>query len=304
MLLVDKHAGPTSHDVVAAIRRATGQTRVGHTGTLDPPATGLLVVLLGVATRLAAYVPSAPKTYEGTFRLGVTTLTDDLTGEVVARHAGPPPVQDRVREEAARLVGRGWQIPPAVSARHVGGRRLYRAAQKGIKLPAPPSEIEVRDLEIVPTPEDGVWSFAVSVSSGTYVRGLVRDLGAALGCGAAVATLRRTRIGPIDVVDAVEGVGRLEGLGERIVPVDAIPLGLPSVTVAEQDARGFRHGRISATSAPDGPVAVRDDLGKLLGIGRATSGRLGPRVVLDRAGCSPSVAGSVAPVITSARSSS
>jgi tRNA pseudouridine55 synthase len=304
MLLVDKPAGPTSHDVVAGLRRATGQPRVGHTGTLDPPATGLLVVLLGAATRLAAYVPAAPKTYEGTFRLGVTTLTDDLTGDVQHRHEGSLPTGERVREEAARLTGRGWQIPPAISARQVGGRRLYRAARKGIKLPAPPSPIEVRDLEIAPTLDTALWSFTVSVSSGTYVRGLVRDLGAALGCGAAVASLRRTRIGSLDVADAVDADGRLEGLQGRLIGLDAIPLDLPSVTLPDEAAAGFRHGRLSPTEAPDGPVSVRDGLGALLGIGAATGGRLGPRVVLERSRRLPSVAGVGAAVITSGRSSS
>jgi len=303
MLLVDKPAGPTSHDVVAAIRRATGQSRAGHTGTLDPPATGLLVLLLGAATRLAAYVPAAPKVYAGTFRLGVTTLTDDLSEPVTAQHQGPLPPDGCVREEAARFVGSGRQIPPSISARHVAGRRLYRAARKGVRIDAPDSAIHVERFDVEPGEDAGSWRFEASVSTGTYIRAIVRDLGAALGCGAAVASLRRTRIGPLDVGSAA-GTIRLEELEAAMVPLDAIPLDLPSTVLSADHSRGFVHGRTADTDRPDGPVAVRDAEGALLGIGEAAARRLAPRVVLDRSTPAALVAGRRAAVITSARSSS
>jgi len=295
MLLIDKPAGPTSHDVVDRLRRVTGQTRIGHTGTLDPPATGLLILLLGTATRLATYLPSAPKRYEGSFRLGVTTLSDDLAEPVLERHEGALPADAAVRAESAKLVGRGWQSPPSISARHVAGRRLYRAARRGVLLSAPAREIEVDQFDVMPSSETGLWTFESSVSSGTYVRALVRDLGAALGCGAAVASLRRTGIGALDVADAVP-VDRVEGLAKALTPIDRLPLSVPSTALDAQAADGFRHGRIFESILPEGTVAVRDGEGALIGIGEVAGGRLKPRVVL--------VAGGEAAVITSARSSS
>ena len=280
MLLVDKPAGPTSHDVVARIRRLTGQPRAGHTGTLDPPATGLLVVLLGRATRLAGYVPSAPKNYVGTLQLGISTLTDDLTAPASERHEGALPDAGQVRAAAAALVGSGWQVPPRVSARRVGGKRLYRAARQGEALEAPPAAIDVLRFEVVPTAEAGVWTFDASVSAGTYVRGLVRDMGASLGCGAAVASLRRTGIGSLDVADAVAGDDP-DRLRDAFVPLDEVPLGGSSVLLGADAAAGFRHGRKTDTDRPDGLVAARDERGALLGIGWVESGALAPRVVLE-----------------------
>jgi len=295
MLLIDKPAGPTSHDVVSLVRRATGQSRIGHTGTLDPPATGLLILVLGAATRLATYLPSAPKRYEGSFRLGVSTLSDDLAEPVAARHEGALPDETAVRGEAAKLVGRSWQSPPSISARQVSGRRLYRAARRGVPLSAPPREIEVERFDVTPTSETGLWTFESSVSSGTYVRALVRDLGAALGCGAAVASLRRTGIGGLEVADAVPA-GRVEQLVDAVTPIDHLPLSIPSISVDARATEGFRHGRIYDFDLQDGAVAVRDGEGALLGIGEVAGGRLRPRVVL--------VAGGDAAVITSGRSSS
>jgi tRNA pseudouridine55 synthase len=133
LLPIDKPAGPTSHDLVARVRWATGAARVGHTGTLDPGATGLLLLLLGHATRLARFVPDAPKTYRGVLALGVATTSDDLSGDVVRRHQGPLPSADVIRAVAASRLGRQMQVPPAFSARHVGGTRLYRLARRGVR---------------------------------------------------------------------------------------------------------------------------------------------------------------------------
>ena len=288
LLLVDKPEGPTSHDMVAAVRRATGERRVGHTGTLDPPATGLLVLLLGAATRLAPYVPHEPKSYSGTFRLGLTTTTDDLTGEVVSRGAEVPADAERVRREALRLVGASWQLPPAVSAKRVAGQRLYRAARRGVALAAPPARIQVSRFVAEPTEDPATWTFEAIVSSGTFIRALVRDLGASLGCGAAVASLRRTGIGPFDVGAALDGRLVREGLdvlASRLVPVDALPLTGPDVTLGDEDAAAFRHGRRlegAAAGEVDGVVAVRNRRGELLGMGTASSGAIAPRMVLAR----------------------
>ena len=307
LLLVDKPEGPTSHDVVTAVRRATGERRIGHTGTLDPPATGLLILLLGAATRLAPYVPHEPKSYTGTFRLRVTTTTDDLAGDVVSRSAGPPVPGERVRAEAQRVVGTSWQVPPAVSAKRVAGQRMYRAARRGVVLAAAPARIEVARFAVEPTEDPATWRFEATVSSGTFIRALVRDLGASLGCGAAVASLRRTRIGPFDLAHAIDGrlVREVSGVPpSAIVPVDVLPLTAPVVTLDDEGAAAFRHGRKlddAAAGAADGVVTVRNGRGELLGMGTSSSGTLAPRMVLTRR---TTVADRDAGVISSARSTS
>jgi tRNA pseudouridine55 synthase len=289
LLPIDKPAGPTSHDIVAWVRDATGARRVGHTGTLDPPATGLLLLVLGRATRLARFVPDAPKTYRGVLALGVTTSTDDLAGEVIARYDGPLPDLPVLRCEAARRLGPQLQTPPAYSARSVGGTRLYRAARRGVVLEAPATPILVERLLLEETETAGRFAYEMVVSSGTYVRAIVRDLGAALGCGAAVASLRRTGIGPMCVDDALQvppaRAGRLELARRHLIPLDAMPLALPTLTLeTASDVARFAGGAattlLSAGSAPVGLVAVRDAGGRLLGVGASAEGTLKPQVVI------------------------
>ncbi len=291
LLPLDKPAGPTSHDLVASVRAATGARRVGHTGTLDPPATGLLLLVLGRATRLARFLPDAPKTYEGTLVLGVTTTTDDLSGDVVHRHQGPLPGADAVLAGAASHLGRHAQVPPAFSARQVGGTRMYRLARLGVVVEAPASEVCVERLDLAPTDTPDRWSYAMVVSTGTYVRAIVRDLGATLGCGAVVASLRRTAIGPLRVDDALtlppERSSWSDAVRRRLIPLDAMPLHLPSIALASTaDALRFIAGGIvivAASHVQDAALtAVRDDRGRLLGVGHASEGTLRPRVVLPR----------------------
>ncbi|GAG07552.1 unnamed protein product, partial [marine sediment metagenome] len=184
LLLIDKANGPTSHDVVQSVRRLTGQRRVGHAGTLDPLATGLLPVLLGRATRLARFLPHSPKHYDGLLRLGLTSVTDDITGEALTRHTGTLPDPATVIAAAERLEGSYPQIPPTVSARKVGGKRLYRLAREGIRAEVAPRQVDVSRFEVAPIEDDPAqYEFSAEVSGGTYVRALIRDLGAALGCG-------------------------------------------------------------------------------------------------------------------------
>ena len=288
LLAIDKPAGPTSHDVVARVRAATGCARVGHTGTLDPPATGLLVLLLGRATRLARFVPSEPKSYEGEIVFGLTTATDDASGEIVRRHEGPPPAAEAVRAAAESRLGRHLQVPPAFSARHVDGTRLYRMARRGVPVEARATPVLVDALDLTPTPEPDRWRYRVRVSAGTYVRALARDLGVALGCGAIVASLRRTAIGTLRVDEALplvpEGAGLRARLQARLVPIDAIPLGIDSVVLdSELDAARFAAGtpvEHPDAPSPTGEVAVRDGSGALLGVGLLDGPVLRPRVVL------------------------
>lgn len=289
LLLLDKPAGPTSHDIVARVRRLLGERRVGHTGTLDPMATGLLAILVGRATRLARYVPASPKSYRGVIRLGLRTDTDDVTGKVLERFEGSIPRTDRIREAAAGLIGRIAQRPPDVSARRVGGERLYRLARRGTVPEVPPTEVEILRFEIEPGERPEEWAFSAEVSTGTYLRAIARDLGDSLGCGGALASLRRTGIGELDLSRATalpedDGAARALALG-RLIPVDSVPIALPRAELASEDElRRFLAGAPAKPVAPrpDGEVAVRAPDGSLVGIGHASGGRLHPRVVLPR----------------------
>jgi tRNA pseudouridine55 synthase len=290
LLLVDKPAGPTSHDVVAAVRRATGQARIGHAGTLDPPATGLLPLVLGRATRLVGYLPDHPKRYVGTLRLGSRTTTDDLCGEVLERFDGDPPSPERVAAIAAGLEGRSQQVPPTVSAKKIGGRRLHVLSRAGVAVAPAPVWIEVERFEVVPTADAWTFEFAVSVSAGTYVRALARDLGATLGCGGAIASLRRTAIGPF-LPDARLRFGSdfapsPEVLARALVPLDAVPLRIPTVRIEDPRAvERFLHGhRVPHAGSAELRSACRvlAPDGALLGIGDCEGGTARPRVVLPQ----------------------
>jgi tRNA pseudouridine55 synthase len=289
LVLIDKPAGPTSHDIVAQVRRALLRIRVGHTGTLDPPATGLLVVLLGRATRLARYLPHEPKTYQGQMALGVTTATDDLAGSVQARHAGALPSPGDVAAAAASLTGRRLQTPPVVSAKHVDGKRLYRLARQGRPTEAPAVLVTVDRFTVAPTAEPHLWDYELVVSSGTYVRACVRDLGALLGCGASVASLRRRAIGPWHVDQALpwpDTTATLAASIERhVIGLAEMPLALQSLELLDARAgRTFASGGAvpsPGTGLPDGTsVAVRAAQGELIGIGELAEGSIRPRVVL------------------------
>jgi len=292
LLLVDKPTGVTSHDVVDLVRKALGQPRVGHAGTLDPFASGLLPLVLGRATRLVRFLPHSPKRYQGVLRLGVATSTDDLTGEVLRREASPPPPRAQVLAAAARLRGTLRQVPPAFSAKKVGGQRMYRLARQGRPASAPPATVEVSRFELEQEP-DGDWRFLAEVSAGTYIRALARDLGEQLGCGGTLVCLRRVAIGPLHVDSAVPVVDvaadRLrERLRGAVVPLEAMPLGLPSLPLPDPSAaRRFASGL--AVPGPWGPpfeglrrVFAPDE--KLLGIGEVTAAGVRPVVVLPELG--------------------
>jgi tRNA pseudouridine55 synthase len=288
LLLVHKPPGPTSHDIVDRVRRGSGARRVGHAGTLDPPASGLLPLVLGRATRLVRYLPDSPKTYVGLLRLGRTTTTDDATGETVTEHAGPLPTPERVSAAAAGLVGRQAQVPPAYSARQIGGQRLYALARRGVVVAAPPAEIDVRRFDLAPTERPELWEFTAEVSCGTYVRALARDLGRALACGGSLESLVRSRIGPLRIEDAhalpEDGPDRA-WVATRLIPLDELPLVLPAARLAtEESARRFRLGTAvpGASGEVSGPVSVLAPNGCLLGVAEPRDGLLQPRVVLDR----------------------
>ncbi len=287
LLLIDKPEGPTSHQVVATVRRLTGQRRIGHAGTLDPMASGLLPLVLGRATRLVRFLPHSPKVYEGRLRLGLSTSSDDTTGDVLTRHDGAPPAPDDVLRAARRFRGRFEQTPPAVSARKVGGQRMYRLARQGRPVEAPPREVEVFRLDLEPTEDALEWSFVAEVSAGTYIRAIARDLGRALGTGGALSALRRTAIGPLSVSDAVSPPAPdhgPEGLLAAVVPTDVMPLDAPVVRIDGQDAvRRFASGaevELAEDPPRDGPCRITDGSGILLGIAEVAGRRARPKVVL------------------------
>jgi len=282
-VLVDKPAGMTSHDVVQRVRRALGTRAAGHTGTLDPFATGLLVVLLGRATRLARFVEGQPKQYLAIARLGVQTTTDDLTGDLVTSSPSAELVPEvRVREELASFLGTRLQRPPQFSAKHVDGERSYRKARRGESVKLPEVTVTVHNIELVyyRPPE---LCFRAVVSPGTYLRAVARDLGIQLGVGAHLVSLRREAIGSILVEDAVT-LDQLEPAA--VLPAQAVLLDLPSVELDEADRKAVAHGRSVVDSGAmerrgsGAEVAVLAS-GQLIGVAEAVDGWLRPKVVLD-----------------------
>ncbi len=252
-LNIDKSAGMTSHDVVARIRRLSGQRRVGHAGTLDPAATGVLVVALGGATRLIEYVQHQTlKQYRATVCLGVTTTTDDADGEITARHPLPPLDRETVECALAPLRGTIWQTPPMYAALHHEGRRLYELARAGVTVETPARQVHIERLDLIAF-DPPLLTLNVVCGSGTYIRALARDLGAALGCGAHLAALRRTAVGVFRIEDALplsvlEAEAQAEALPTRdivrrhLLPPDIAVADWYAVQVDEASARRLQHG--------------------------------------------------------------
>lgn len=199
LLLVDKPAGVTSHDVVDVARRAYGERSIGHLGTLDPLATGLLVLLLGRATRLATFIQNEPKVYEATIQFGTETDTDDVTGSVT--RSAPAPQPESVMGCIASLTGEIMQMPPAYSAKKIDGKPAYRAARAGVEIQLAPARVHVHSWDVHSLSADSL-SATIVCGGGTYIRALARDLGRLTGSAAHLATLRRTRSGDFDVAGA------------------------------------------------------------------------------------------------------
>jgi tRNA pseudouridine55 synthase len=220
-LLIDKPAGPTSHDVVDAIRRQFGLKKTGHAGTLDPNATGLLILLLGRGTKLSEKLMSDDKVYAGSIKFGEATDSHDADGEVTASQPVPPLTVEQLNEAAAAFVGDQMQTPPMVSAVKKGGVPLYKLARKGVEVPREPRLIHIYNFRFS-SYEPPYGQFRVACTKGTYVRSLAHELGQKLGCGAHLATLRRTAAGKFDVADAIAFEDALElseaDLAKRVIP--------------------------------------------------------------------------------------
>ena len=301
ILLIDKPEGPTSHDVVAQVRRSVGTRRVGHTGTLDPFASGLLILCIGKATRLVEYFHLLPKRYEATLVLGRETDTDDRTGrETVVSAAWRELDEETVLAATAARSGEQSQVPPEYSARRIDGRRAHQRARAGEKFELAPAPVMVHSIQVLEwrPPE---LSIDVTVSTGTYVRALARDLGRDLGCGAHLDRLRRTAIGPFAVDDALPAseLGsphRGSDVQARIL-APAVALGwLPRRELTAAELTEISHGRAVAAAeveearrpgpgdgAPaDWPVALVRE-GNLIGVARRDDGMLRPIKVLHAA---------------------
>jgi len=278
LVLVDKPAGVTSHDVVAAARRALGVRRIGHGGTLDPFATGLLVLLVGRATRLLPYLEGEPKMYSATIRLGAETDTDDVTGAVTRTAA----VADRPSIERAMrgLTGDVLQVPPAYSAKQVGGRRAHAAARRGEPLTLAAATVTVHEWAVRAWRDDEV-DVTITCGGGTYVRALARDLGRAAGSAAHLAALRRLRSGPFDVRDARPANSLRAGSASVMPPIAAVP-SLPVVVLDLESVRNVRRGRdVPATPGAVGErAALVDPDGALVAIAQRNDAWWHPRTVM------------------------
>lgn len=291
LVVVDKPAGWTSHDVVARVRRLAGTRRVGHAGTLDPMATGVLVLGVERATKLLTYLVGVGKSYDATIRLGAATVTDDAEGEVVARADASGITDPDVERAVAALRGDLDQVPSAVSAVKIDGRRSYARVRAGENVVLAARRVTVSRFDVLAVRRSvlegcGVVDVDVSVdcSSGTYIRALARDAGAALGVGGHLTALRRTTVGPYGL-----GVARtLEALAERfsVLPLaDAARAAFPCRELTAEEARRLAHGmRLPASGAGEGPVAAFAPGGELVALVTERGTTAKPVLVLAPAG--------------------
>lgn len=289
VLVIDKPAGVTSHDVVARVRRLTGERRVGHAGTLDPAATGVLPVCVGQATRLVEYLSEADKSYLAEVVLGVQTETDDLEGAIVRLAAPPSLTRAELQAILAGFTGRQLQRPPAYAAIKVGGRKLYELARAGQAVDLPPRPVTIHRLRLLAW-EPPAMTLLIDCSKGTYIRSLARDLGARLGCGGYLHALRRLRTGPFCLDDAWS----LDELAARCTPAtwpalahhpEAIVAHWPALVLEAAAVAAWRMGQaVAGPAAAAGAYArVYTAAGAFLGSGRfdAAAGRWRPEKVLS-----------------------
>ena len=274
IIIIDKPAGWTSQDVAAKLRGVFHERRVGHGGTLDPMATGVLPIFIGRATRAVEFFESAEKEYVAGLRLGLETNTQDVTGETLAQL----PVQatrDQVAAVLARFLGPQQQLPPMYSAVKIGGKKLYELARQGKTVERKPRDIEILALELL----DGAgcdYTLRVRCSKGTYVRTLCHDIGQALGCGGCMSSLRRTQAGcyGLDRAVTLERLLETEDPASLLLPVDSLFANLPAVTVPAAQLTPIYNGAAVKTRQPDGRYRVYGPDGTFLLVGQAEQGRL------------------------------
>jgi tRNA pseudouridine55 synthase len=299
VLVVAKPAGPTSHDVVALVRRLAATRRIGHGGTLDPFASGVLPLFLGGATRLVEYHLADDKTYRATVCFGATSTTDDLDGELTPGD-GAAPTRDAVVAALEGFLGRQLQQPPAYSAIQVGGRRAYAIARAGETVVLTPREVEIKRLDLFEwdgsDPDRPIAVVEVTCSAGTYVRALARDLGRKLGSGGYLGALARTESGPFTLegartLDEIRGAAAAsgpDGVRALLLPPDTGLEALPAVSLTDDEIADANQGRyVRPTSglrdAPDGvPLRLLDRAGEIIGVGRREGTRIAPTKILHR----------------------
>ncbi len=287
ILLLDKPVGITSNAALQQVKRLYRARKAGHTGSLDPQASGLLPICLGEATKLSGFLLDADKRYEGTCRLGVRTTTADAEGEVVETRPVPPLSEARVREVLARFTGEIQQVPPMHSAVKVNGQPLYKLAHQGLEVERKPRTVTIYELELTRLAGDEL-DIRMRCSKGTYVRTLAEEIGEVLGCGAHLAALRRTAVGPFDVADAIPlaelerlaEAGGLEALDARLLPMEAALADWPAVTLTANSAYYLRQGQpVLVPQAPtSGWVRLFGEDQGFLGVGQVLDdGRIAPR---------------------------
>lgn len=286
VLLLDKPLGLTSNDALQKVRRLFSAAKGGHTGTLDPLATGLLPLCFGEATKFSADLLDADKTYEAVVKLGVTTDSGDAEGQVIA-NATVEVKKEQISEILPQFIGDIQQIPPMHSALKRDGRPLYELARKGIEVEREPRAVTIHGIDCLDFSGD-LLTLRVACSKGTYIRVLAADIGQALGCGAHLAALRRTVVGDIRLDKAVT-LAELEGLDEagrmaRLLPVDALLQSLPEVLVAGEEAQRFSHGNpVGMPDGLSGKIRVYAD-GRLIGVGEpGPGGMLWPKRLVQLA---------------------
>jgi tRNA pseudouridine55 synthase len=289
VLVVDKPSGPTSFDVVRRVRSLTQTKKVGHTGTLDPLATGVLAICLGDATRVAGYITEGDKAYDAVVRLGQETDTLDAAGKVTAEATVPPLTAALVDAQLAKFRGEQLQTPPMYSAIKVGGRKLYELARAGEEVEREPRPVTVYELVLRDFSATEL-TLSVKSSKGFFVRSLAQDLGRALGCGAHLKALRRTASGPFVIAQAIPldklihaveaGPSGLAEVEARLVPVEVALGELPAVAVSASDAEKVKHGVPVETAVVAPLVRVVGPDGRLLAVAVVERGRLKYRRVL------------------------
>lgn len=284
-LPVNKPAGYTSHDVVAVARKRLGLRKIGHSGTLDPDATGVLVLALGKATRLIQYLPGG-KAYRASIRLGLTTDTWDLSGQVLKTSPVPDLTTEQIRASLRAFEGPQQQLPPMVSAVSYQGQRLYKLARQGIDVPERPLrqvEIEQLQLQAWQSPE---LVLDVSCSAGTYIRSLAHDLGQRLGCGAALASLVRTRANGVslDACLSLDSLQPLATMPEPGLPAEALLQHIPVLPLTAAAAQQLVYGQSPTWEAADSPLLrLHTPAGQFLGLGQIEQGQLRSRLIMDPA---------------------
>ena len=286
ILVIDKPGAMTSRDVVNRVQDwFPRKTKIGHTGTLDPLATGVLVVCVGAATRLADFVQAMGKSYAARIRLGATSSTDDADGSVIEHREAVAPSRERIDECLAAFLGEIEQIPPAVSALKVDGHRAHDLVRRGIDVPLAARTVRVKAIRVVGYQWPHL-DVEIVCGKGTYIRSIARDLGARLGIGGMVQTLRRTRVGPFEADRGIGLDASPEFVRTRLLPMTTVVSGLATVRISADDERRLRCGQkiafpegcsLPETSSED--VAILDERGELFGIGRVDGG-LQPRIVL------------------------